>query len=47
MPSICFPICGDGILIDKFEECDDNNMINGDSCSNVCKIEALAKSAES
>ncbi|CAD8068142.1 unnamed protein product [Paramecium sonneborni] len=28
----CIPICGDGILIPEFEECDDNNQIKYDGC---------------
>ncbi|MFH1358968.1 MAG: DUF4215 domain-containing protein [archaeon] len=32
------PICGNNIL-DTGEECDDGNVVNGDGCSNKCKIE--------
>ena len=30
-------ICGDGVLLER--ECDDGNIINGDGCSDQCKIE--------
>ncbi|KRX02171.1 Insulin-like growth factor binding protein, N-terminal [Pseudocohnilembus persalinus] len=36
----CQEICGDGIRVDPQTECDDGNSINGDGCSNLCKIES-------
>ena len=30
--------CGNGML-DKFEQCDDGNLANGDGCSSLCQIE--------
>jgi cysteine-rich repeat protein len=38
--SICTPIavCGNGI-VESGETCDDNNTVNGDGCSNTCKLE--------
>jgi len=36
--SVCFPVCGDGRLIDP-EVCDDNNTRNGDGCTDTCVIE--------
>jgi len=30
--------CGNGVL-DKFEQCDDGNLTNGDGCSSLCQIE--------
>ncbi len=30
--------CGDRVL-DKFEQCDDGNLVNGDGCSSLCQIE--------
>ena len=36
--NIWTPKWGDGIKVDE-EECDDKNNLNGDGCSNVCKIE--------
>lgn len=33
-------ICGDGVRNGE-EQCDDNNTISGDGCSNVCVIEAF------
>jgi cysteine-rich repeat protein len=44
-PSKCLPLCGDGIRntesVDPAlrEECDDSNNVNGDGCSEHCKIE--------
>ena len=35
----CYPYCGDGIVNQWWEECDDGNNINGDGCSSTCKIE--------
>ncbi|CAD8151416.1 unnamed protein product [Paramecium pentaurelia] len=37
--SQCVPICGDGIKVDQ-EECDDGNLIIGDGCDQMCKIES-------
>ncbi|CAD8156097.1 unnamed protein product [Paramecium octaurelia] len=36
--NLCLDICGNGIKSVK-EECDDNNLINQDGCSDECKIE--------
>ena len=36
--NIWTPVWGDGIKVDE-EKCDDNNILNGDGCSNFCKIE--------
>ncbi|KAJ9640092.1 hypothetical protein H2201_007621 [Coniosporium apollinis] len=33
----CHSVCGDGILSSGYEECDDGNNLNGDSCSSDCK----------
>ena len=30
--------CGNG-LVDKFEQCDDGNLNNGDGCSSICQKE--------
>ena len=32
----CVELCGDGVLLEK--ECDDGNIINGDGCSDQCRI---------
>lgn len=32
--------CGDGVL-DSGEECDDGNLVNGDCCSNPCRLEGI------
>ncbi|CAD8148104.1 unnamed protein product [Paramecium pentaurelia] len=37
--SQCVPICGDGIKV-ELEECDDGNLIIGDGCDQLCKIES-------
>jgi spore coat protein A len=34
-----FTICGDGVLGIPDEECDDDNLIDGDGCSATCQIE--------
>jgi len=34
-------LCGDGILdMGLGEQCDDNNIISGDGCSNICQVES-------
>jgi cysteine-rich repeat protein len=33
----CVEICGDGIIIN--DQCDDGNTLNGDGCSEFCKVE--------
>ena len=33
----CVEICGDGVLLVR--ECDDGNIVNGDGCSDQCKVE--------
>ena len=33
----CVEICGDGVLLER--ECDDGNIVNGDGCSDQCRIE--------
>jgi len=33
------PFCGDGMVNQFWEECDDGNLINGDGCSANCQIE--------
>ena len=47
-PSLCGPICGDGIWIDRSlpgvtigigEECDDGNLQDGDGCNEDCDVE--------
>src|SRR3989344_2067649 len=38
----CPETCGDGLKTDA-EECDDENTLNGDGCSNFCKIENPCK----
>ncbi|MCF7844836.1 MAG: DUF4215 domain-containing protein [Kiritimatiellales bacterium] len=32
------PVCGDGIWEETLEGCDDGNLINGDGCSDECKV---------
>ncbi|GEM_PF-2569210 len=38
-PSLCLPICGDGIRIPITEACDDGNQLSGDGCSSICRVE--------
>ncbi len=33
------PYCGDGIVNQSSEECDDGNTVNGDGCDSNCKVE--------
>jgi cysteine-rich repeat protein len=33
------PSCGDGVINQTGEQCDDGNTINGDKCSSTCQIE--------
>ena len=37
------PACGDGVINQPSEECDDGNTIPGDGCSGICKIEPYYK----
>ena len=37
-PSMCAPVCGDG-LIAGGEQCDDGNATSGDGCSATCTVE--------
>lgn len=32
-------MCGDGIFVEEFEECDDGNVDGRDGCSSECRIE--------
>ena len=34
---LCEPICGDGVEMNG-EQCDDNNTVNNDGCSNQCTV---------
>ena len=34
----CVPICGDGIPLLEYEQCDDNNTENEDGCDINCKV---------
>jgi cysteine-rich repeat protein len=34
----CIPVCGDGILLPKDEDCDDKNTENEDGCNSYCKF---------
>jgi len=36
-------ICGDGLVYLGIEECDDDNLINGDGCSSLCQLETCAE----
>lgn len=35
-PSVCSPICGDGVIITGVEGCDDGNTVSFDGCSSAC-----------
>jgi cysteine-rich repeat protein len=45
-PSVCTPICGDGIVIAGREACDDGNTDNTDGCTTQCVVGALCTSAQ-
>jgi cysteine-rich repeat protein len=34
------PVCGDSVIADGAEECDDGDVSPGDGCSDVCQVEA-------
>src|SRR6185295_6594491 len=34
------PSCGDGLVNDAAEQCDDGNNVDGDCCSSICQFEA-------
>ena len=36
---VCYK-CGNGIVEDPHEECDDGNLVNGDGCNSKCATEA-------
>lgn len=36
-------ICGDGILIESNEQCDDSNILDHDGCDSSCFIEVSYK----
>ena len=38
---LCYK-CGNGIVEDSHEECDDGNLENGDGCNSKCATEAVA-----
>jgi cysteine-rich repeat protein len=44
---ICPIICGDGLLIEGKEECDDGNLADEDGCSAVCTLEVLVLETQS
>ncbi|CAD8119137.1 unnamed protein product [Paramecium sonneborni] len=37
----CNSICGDGIQVQFYEQCDDHNLKNGDGCDSQCNLEYL------
>ena len=42
MPGMLCYKCGNGIVEDSHEECDDGNLENGDGCNSKCSMEAVA-----
>lgn len=38
--SVTVTLCGNNV-VDAGEQCDDNNLVNGDGCNNACQTEAL------
>jgi len=41
------PVCGDGVVNQASEECDDGNTVGGDGCSSTCTLEVAARPARS
>lgn len=41
MPSVCTPICNDGVFIEGSEECDDGNPVDTDGCTTQCVATVL------
>lgn len=39
-PSVCLPICGDGVVIQSLEGCDDGGSEAGDGCDAQCQVES-------
>ncbi|CAD8069621.1 unnamed protein product [Paramecium sonneborni] len=39
----CESLCGDGILIEPYEQCDDGNQIEDDECNNNCQLQCDSK----
>ncbi|CEL97712.1 unnamed protein product [Vitrella brassicaformis CCMP3155] len=37
--SECSTVCGDSILVEAMEQCDDGNLLSGDGCNVTCGIE--------
>lgn len=35
----CLPVCGDGIVLHDYEDCDDGNRLQYDGCSQACTVE--------
>ena len=33
------PVCGDGVVDETIEQCDDSNQVSGDGCSSACQTE--------
>jgi len=40
----CVVECGDGIIVEGIEACDDGNVLNGDGCNSLCQIEVAENS---
>ena len=38
-PDQCTPVCGDGLVLEGLEECDDGNRWPNDGCSQYCRME--------
>jgi cysteine-rich repeat protein len=40
-PSVCAPLCGNGVRDHPGEQCDDGNTTDGDGCSASCRLEGV------
>lgn len=39
VPKVHLPVCGDGLLTEAYEGCDDGNRMQGDGCGPACQVE--------
>ena len=37
----CVAVCGDGIIQEDSEQCDDGNILDGDECDSLCQVQNL------
>lgn len=42
----CTAVCGDNIIVEPKETCDDGNTLNGDGCDSTCKLEPITEQTQ-